>query len=146
MKFSGVVILVILLISGPGLAAPPQCKEPSISISAENLSGSDEKDFEEALRAAIKKVCKWWGPTYTGAFTSNIEDNRGPSMALLPGWRGNRGTMLFRTGTTRAGRSAIIHEVIHVFAPNGNRFLAEGFAVFAHEYLGGRNAYPAFRY
>ena len=54
--------------------------------------------------------------------------------------------MLFRTRTTRAGRSAIIHEVIHVFAPNGNRFLAEGIAVYAHEYLEGRDAYQNFGY
>ncbi len=63
-------------------------------------------------------------------------------MALIPAWEGNRGNMLFRTGTTVAGRSAITHEVIHVFAPNANRFLAEGFAVYGHERLGGQAAYP----
>jgi len=108
------------------------------------MTGGDENDFEEALRAAINRVCNWWGPTYTGTFTVNIEDSRGPSMALVPGWRGNRGTMLFRTRATSSGFSAITHEVVHVFAPNANRFMAEGFAVFAHEHLGGRRAYPAF--
>jgi len=63
-------------------------------------------------------------------------------MALVPAWRGARGEMLFRANTVHIARAAIQHEVVHVFAPNANRFLAEGLAVFAHEYLGGNKAYP----
>ena len=88
-------VLAIYLLPDAALAADEKCKEPSIFIFAENMTGGDENDFEEALRAAINRVCNWWGPTYTGTFTVNIEDSRGPSMALVPGWRGNRGTMLF---------------------------------------------------
>jgi len=146
MKRFAIVFLAILFLSGPVAAAAQPCKEPKITIESENLSGYDEKGFEQVLRAAIKKVCTWWGPTYTGAFTINIEDSRGPSMALVPGWRGNRGTMLFRTRPTKAGRTAVTHEVVHVFAPNGNRFLAEGLAVYAHEHLGGRQAYPLYHH
>lgn len=137
-------VLALLLAPGAAFAANADCPTPSITIKSEELSADEDSDFEQALRAAIAKVCRWWGPTFTGAFTVNIEDSRGPSMALVPGWRGNRGTMLFRSGTTRASRSAVTHEVVHVFAPNGNRFLAEGFAVYAHEHLEGRDTYPAF--
>jgi hypothetical protein len=63
-------------------------------------------------------------------------------MALVPTWRGARGEMLFRANIVRLERAAIQHEVVHVFAPNANRFLAEGLAVFAHEHLGGNKAYP----
>ena len=137
-------VLAFSLLSSTTLAADPKCKEPSISIDAENMSGADQKIFEQAVRAAIKKVCVWWGPTYTGAIKVNMEDSWGPSMALTPGWNGKRGTMLFRTSRTVEGRSAITHEVIHVFAPNGNRFLAEGFGVYAQEHLGVNNAFPNF--
>ena len=63
-------------------------------------------------------------------------------MALVPAWRGARGEMLFRANMVRLERAAIQHEVVHVFAPNANRFLAEGLAVYAHEHLGGNKAYP----
>ena len=139
-------VLAISLLPYAALAADPKCTEPSIAIDVENLTGGDQKDFEDDLRAATIKVCNWWGPSYTGAFTVSVEDSRGPSMALVPGWRGNRGTMLFRTRPTRAGGSAIVHEVVHVFAPNNNRFLAEGFAVYAQEHLSDRTTYPNFRH
>jgi hypothetical protein len=44
----------------------------------------------------------------------------------------------------RRGRAATVHEIAHVYAPNANRFLAEGLAVYAHEKLGGPIAYPNF--
>lgn len=137
-------ITLLLAVSGVAAGAGGGCSEPTVRISAEAMADSDVRAFEKTFRKAVGKVCAWWGPTYTGSFTINIEDSRGPSMALIPGWRGQRGTMLFRTGTTRDGRSAITHEVVHVFAPNANRFLAEGFAVYAHEHLGEQAAYPNF--
>ncbi len=65
-------------------------------------------------------------------------------MALVPAWRGQRGHMLFRARVVSKGQAASVHEVTHVFAPNANRFLAEGLAVYAHEYLRGPPAYPNF--
>ena len=142
MRFAIAFLLTGYLALGSAFA---QCADPTITIEdPENISSEDLRVFEETLRAAINKVCNWWGDTYTGSFTIDIQDNTGPSMALIPAWNGNRGTIVFRTGTTVAGRSAITHEVIHVFAPNANRFLAEGLAVYGHELLGGRAAYPAY--
>jgi len=140
------MFVILFWLAAPSVVWAAQCEVPKITIDAENLSNGEEEDFAKVLRAAIAKVCKWWGPTYTGPFKITISDSRGPSMSLLPAWRGKRGSMLFRSRPTTAGRTAITHEVVHVFAPNGNRFLAEGLAVFAHEYLGGRSAYPAFDY
>ena len=75
----------ILSLAWPALAEVPPCKNPKISINAESMSDADEKDFELNLRAAIRKVCNWWGPTFSGNFKITIEDSRGPSMALAPG-------------------------------------------------------------
>ena len=63
-------------------------------------------------------------------------------MAIVPAWRGNRGEMLFRAKIIREGYNATIHEVVHVYAPNANRFLAEGLATYAHQHLGGGSAFP----
>jgi len=46
--------------------------------------------------------------------------------------------------TPLSGSAAATHEMIHVFAPNANRFLAEGLAVYGHEFLKGVVSYPTF--
>jgi hypothetical protein len=122
--------------------ATAACAEPEISFESVAVARSDRDAFEHELRRSIARACDWWGATYNGTFVITIEDSRGPSMALVPAWRGERGRMLFRAAPVRAGRAAIQHEVMHVFAPNANRFLAEGIAVYAHERLGGNKAYP----
>jgi hypothetical protein len=40
--------------------------------------------------------------------------------------------------------AAIAHELVHVFFPNGNRFLAEGLAVYVQATIGGNPAFPNF--
>jgi hypothetical protein len=127
----------------PGIATAG-CSDPAVTVKAEAMSDEEIQVFKKTLRSAIAKVCAWWGPTFDAPYTVSIEDSRGPSMALVPAWRGERGTMLFRSRTTSEGRSAAIHEVVHIFAPNANRFLAEGLAVYAHEHLGGTASYPNF--
>ena len=108
------------------------------------LSKSEVEDFEKLFSDALDKVCNWWGKSFTGTFVIEIDDSRGPSMALVPAWRGDRGRILFRAPTIRRESNATVHEIVHVFAPNANRFLAEGLAVYAHEHLDGVGAYPNF--
>jgi len=144
MKSRYLPVCACLLAFGPALAAENRCPRQPVTFSIEGLAGSDEESFKSAFQAARAKVCAWLGPDFAGPLTVNVEDSRGPSMALLPAWRGQHGTMLFRSDTTRMGRSAIVHELVHVYAPNANRFLAEGLAVHAHEHLGGAAAHPNF--
>jgi hypothetical protein len=80
----------------------------------------------------------------TGPLTIEVVERDGPSMALIPAWRGERGLVVFPAPLVRRRRAATVHEIVHVYAPNANRFLAEGLAVYAHEKLGGPIAYPNF--
>lgn len=139
-------VAVVAIIAGTAFTAPgtAACPEPTVTVNAEAMSDEDIAVFEKQLRTAIGKVCAWWGETFDGPYTVNIKDTLGPSMAMIPAWRGHHGTMLFRSGKTRNRRSPILHEVVHIFAPNANRLLAEGLAVYAHEHLGGQAAYPTF--
>jgi len=132
----------LLLAAGAPAAAKTPCSGAAMSIDAAPLSGGDARALEKSLRTALDKVCAWWGPTFKGPFTIEVQDGRGPSMALVPSWRGRRGHMLFRTWAIDHGVSAVVHEMIHVFAPNANRFLAEGLAVYGHELLKGVAAFP----
>jgi hypothetical protein len=138
----GALALLLVAVSA-ARAQETACAPAEVRMSAP-LSGSDKRKFEQEFRRAVTLVCKWWGKTYDGPFRVNVEDSRGPSMALVPAWRGNRGDMLFRARVIREGYNATVHEVVHVFAPNANRFLAEGLAVYAHQHLGGGSAYPNF--
>lgn len=144
MKITAAAVLAILAGTALPTGARANCSDPTIRINAESISDEDVAVFEKKLRTAIGKVCAWWGPTFDGPYTVNIKDKPGPSMAMIPAWRGHHGTMLFRSGKTRKRRSPILHEVVHIFAPNANRLLAEGLAVYAHEHLGGQPAYPTF--
>lgn len=125
--------------------AQDACADPEISIEfgIEQPTPS-ARQFGSQIIEAIETVCQWWGPTYDGPITIYVQDYFGPSMALVPAWHGGRGHMLFAAPMVSRGRAATIHEITHVYAPNGNRFLAEGLAVFAHEHLGGPAAYPNF--
>ena len=76
------------------------CMTPQITVSAEGMSDGEVETFTQDFGAAVQKVCDWWGPTFKGPYIVNIEDSRGPSMALVPAWRGERGTVFFRTRTT----------------------------------------------
>jgi hypothetical protein len=77
----------------------------------------------------------------------------GPSRSLTPAWEGNRGRMEFPAARVKPDprdgkmKAAVAHELTHFYFPNGNRMLAEGFAIYAQDEtrsLGGNDAYPNF--
>ncbi len=44
----------------------------------------------------------------------------------------------------RNNTGPLLHEIVHIYAPNNNRFLAEGLAAYLHTKLGGNPAFPNF--
>jgi hypothetical protein len=52
--------------------------------------------------------------------------------------------MEFPAARVAAGQANIAHELIHVYIPNGNRMIAEGFAVYVQDEIGLNPAYPNF--
>lgn len=44
----------------------------------------------------------------------------------------------------RENTGALLHEIVHIYAPHHNRFLAEGLAVYLHSTLAGNPAFPNF--
>ena len=73
-----------------------------------------------------------------------VSDQYQISKSLVPAWYGHAGRMEFPTWRVVARKAAIAHELAHVFFPNGNRFLAEGLAVFLQAEIGGNSAFPNF--
>lgn len=120
------------------------CADAPLTIRAPTLSTGDERVLEVRFRKSLARICEWWEPAFEGPFTLDVEENRGLSLALLPAWRGNRGRILLRGSVVRQGLAAITHEIVHVLAPNANRFLAEGLAVYANDRFQEAPAYPNF--
>jgi hypothetical protein len=73
-----------------------------------------------------------------------VSDRYGISKSLVPAWSGRAGYMEFPTWRVASRKAAIMHELVHVFFPNGNRFLAEGLAVHLQDSIGGNPAFPNF--
>jgi hypothetical protein len=134
------VILGALLTTGLVSASA----EPEMTFKLSGVRPPAAAAFQNEMQRARVKVREWWGATFEESIAVQTNTDRVLSMALIPAWRGERGQMIFGAKRVNAGEAATVHEMIHVYAPNANRFLAEGLAVYGHDVLGGPPAYPNF--
>ena len=118
--------------------------EPEMTFSLSGVRSTAAAAFQSEMARARAKVRDWGGATFEGSISVQATTGQVLSMALIPAWRGERGRMIFGAKRVEAGEAATVHEMIHVYAPNANRFLAEGLAVYGHELLDGPPAYPNF--
>jgi hypothetical protein len=111
---------------------------------------SDElapREAEAYCRYAVEerqKVDAFWGATWTDPIRIHVSSTYRISRALVPGHLGNRGLIEMPLRRVRDNSGALLHEVVHIYAPNPNRFLAEGLAVYLHTRLAGNLALPNF--
>jgi len=142
------MLVIAAFCSISDMTDPPHaesCQTPEVEIRfSSGETPPSAVQFTRQLREAIQAVCEWWGPTYDGPFHVLVNDTFRESMALVPAWSGRIGYMLFPTSMVTSGHVTTVHEVAHVFAPNANRFLAEGLAVYAQDHLKGPPAFPNF--
>lgn len=137
--FATIVTAVLFLLT---TAVPHTGAFAAEKIEFDLLVDSGAQRFQEEMEEGRRRVRKWWGPTFEETIRVEALPEYRISKALVPAWRGNRGRMEFGPFSIARGFAATIHELVHVYAPNGNRFLAEGLAVYAHEHLNGPNAFP----
>jgi hypothetical protein len=122
-----------------------------------SVSLEQQRAFEAAFCDEMRKVEAWMGrmpSTYRRAgrsrrapfpgFRVTVASKYLLSMALVPAFQGQRGQIMFPAYRVAVGEAAIAHELAHVFFPNGNRMLAEGFAVYMQSEVGGNPAFPNF--
>jgi hypothetical protein len=140
----GLCLAALLFDSITAEGAEIRAEERITVSSPPGLSPATARRFADLLVEERRRVRAWWGPSFEEPILVKVTDERGPSMALVPGWRGERGTMLMPVQRVKSNDAASLHELVHIYAPNGNRFLAEGLSVYAHEALRGRPAHPNF--
>jgi hypothetical protein len=129
----------------PAVPLPPvtaQCA--GIQIHTVELLSRDAQAYCEYAMAERAKVEAYWGATWTGPIRIHIDREYRISRAFVPGHFGNRGFMEMPLQRVLARDGALLHEIVHIYAPGANRFLAEGLAVYLHEKLAANRAFPNF--
>lgn len=102
-------------------------------------------DFSQELgRLERWAVDRQWLPLPVPKLHVVVSDRYKISRSLVPAWSGHAGHMEFPAWRVSSRKAAIAHELAHVFFPNGNRFLAEGLAVYLQAEIGGNPAFPNF--
>jgi hypothetical protein len=113
------------------------------------LTEAQRIEFEDDVCRELIRLQEWaadldWIEFSVPELKIIVSDRYSISKSLVPAWSGRRGYMEFPTWRVASRKAAIMHELVHVFFPNGNRFLAEGFAVHLQDSIGGNPAFPNF--
>lgn len=131
--------------AGHGIAAPTVAAEcGNARILSEQLSVREAEAYCRYAVSERGKVEDYWGEAWKEAIRIHVDSSYRISRALVPGYRGDRGFMEMPLRGVRNNDGALLHEIVHIYAPNDNRFLAEGLAVYLHHKLAGNRAFPNF--
>jgi hypothetical protein len=105
--------------------------------------------FVDDFQAELTRLLDWatqqgWAPMAAPELQVWVSDRFVISKSLAPAWHGHAGHMEFPARRAVARNAAILHELVHVLFPGGNRLLAEGLAVYLQAEIGGNPAFPNF--
>jgi hypothetical protein len=132
----------------------PSEREPGFDFrfiegSASAVSPDQQHDFVTSFHSDHASLKTWaatvgWTLPAVPDLQISVSEAYRISRALVPTWEGRVGWMEFPARRVIAGNAAILHELVHVYFPNGNRLLAEGFAIYLQDLIGGNQAFPNF--
>jgi hypothetical protein len=115
-----------------------------VHVISNELTVSEAQEYCRHAVGERKKVEGFWGTTWQQPIRISVSSSYRISRALVPAHFGNRGFMEMPLRRVRDNTGALLHEIVHIYAPNNNRFLAEGLAVYLHTKLAGNPAFPNF--
>jgi len=135
----------VLESAGSGAAGPePAADCGTVQIFSTALSRRDSVAYCNYAVNERMKVEAFWGATWSAPIRIHVDESYRISKALIPAYRGDRGFMEMPLRGVRNNDGALLHEIVHIYAPNDNRFLAEGLAVYVHRRLAANRAFPNF--
>lgn len=137
-----VTLSVFVVQCAPVLKGTLGCN--NIQIVSDELTVSEAEAYCRYAVSERRKVDEFWGATWKEPIRIHISSSYRISRSLVPGYFGNRGFMEMPLRRVRDNSGALLHEIVHIYAPNDNRFLAEGLAVYLHTSLKGNLAFPNF--
>jgi hypothetical protein len=133
-------LIAAALAATPASAQVSEC--PGFRIIATDLRDAQMAEYCRYAMAERAKVEAFWGPAWSDLIRIRVDANYRISRALVPAYVGNRGFMEMPLRRVTRKNGALLHEIVHVYAPHDNRFLAEGLAVYLQAKLGGNAALP----
>ena len=113
----------------------------NIRITSNELTTLEAEEYCRHVMRERNKVEAFWGPTWGETIHIHVDSSYKISKALITK---TRGFMEMPLARVREETSAVLHEIVHIYAPNRNRFLAEGLAVYLQDKMGGNPAFPNF--
>lgn len=142
-RFFAIVVVSVLAIHG--IAAPTVAVNcDNIETLSEQLTAREAEGYCLYAASERKKIETFWGATWKEPIRIHVDRSYRISKALVPSYQGNRGLLEMPLRGVRNNDGALLHEMVHIYAPNDNRFLAEGLAVYLHHKLAGNRAFPNF--
>ena len=135
-------LLIFAVQCAPVLRGMLTCER--VQVISDQLTVAEAEEYCRYAVRERKKVEEFWGVTWNETIRISVSSSYRISRALVPGYFGNRGFMEMPLRRVRDNTGALLHEIVHISAPNNNRFLAEGLAVYLHTKLGGNPAFPNF--
>jgi hypothetical protein len=133
---------IVAMHCAPALRGLLTCE--GVEVVSDQLTVTEAEEYCRYAVRERKKVAGFWGTTWTETIRINVSSSYRISRSLVPGYFGNRGFMEMPLRGVRNNTGPLLHEIVHIYAPNNNRFLAEGLAVYLHTKLGGNPAFPNF--
>jgi hypothetical protein len=138
-----IVTLVVFAVQcAPVLRSTTPCE--GVQVLSNELTPTEAEAYCRYAVQERQKVESFWGATWSEPIRIHVSSVYRISRALVPGHLGNRGFMEMPLRRVRENTGALLHEIVHIYAPNTNRFLAEGLAVYLHTKLAGNPAFPDF--
>lgn len=134
----------ILALGGCAAHWPIASADKSITITYQEVGDIAAHRIATRMAEERRRVRAWWGTGFDGPIRVEISQRQRVAMAMIPAWKGDHGKVLLPKRTVDSTTTPTLHELVHVEAPNGNRFLAEGLAVYLQTLLNGVDAYPNF--
>ena len=113
----------------------------NIRITSDELTTPEAEEYCRYVANERSKVEAFWGPIWKETIHIHVNSSYKISKALNTK---TRGFMEMPLARVREKTSAVLHEIVHIYAPNRNRFLAEGLAVYLQDKMGGNPAFPNF--
>ena len=143
----GPVAVLVLVVES---AAAPRASVQAVSVGCQGI----EVVSDELMRAEAEKYCRYaagerrkveqlWGATWQGPIRIQVSSAFTIARSLVTNG-GKPGNTEMPLARVRDERGALLHEITHSYAPNANRFLQEGLAVYLQDKMGGNPAFPNF--
>lgn len=141
-------VTFLVLVPESGVAQSVSVQEQSVGCQGIEVVSDELRrpEAEKYCRYAVgerKKVEQFWGVTWREPIRLQVSSSYSIARSLVTNG-GNPGNIEMPLSRVRDGRGALLHEIVHNYAPNANRFLQEGLAVYLQERIGGNPAFPNF--